>query len=213
MAAILLLTSVSSTGAGASNNLGAAYEDFTIQLAINSGTVSTIALNLEGSLDGIEWFTLSTITKTTNGAKSHSQGKPVYYVRANLTNLTGSSPVISCYVAYYSASGGGGGGGAVTIADGADITQGSQVDSAATNSTSSWSIVALLKGLFARTPTVTNQNSELVLLNELANQIIVSGQTIPFTYSSPGVLQTITKNGVVFTFNYNGNGDLTSITT
>lgn len=44
----------------------------------------------------------------------------------------------------------GGGGGATTIADGADVTQGALADSAATNSTSSWSVIALLKGLFAK---------------------------------------------------------------
>lgn len=43
----------------------------------------------------------------------------------------------------------GGGGGAVTIADGADVAQGAKADSAATNSTSSWTIISLLKGLYA----------------------------------------------------------------
>lgn len=37
--------------------------------------------------------------------------------------------------------------GAVTIPDGLDVTQGSKSDAAATNSTSAWSIVALLKGI------------------------------------------------------------------
>lgn len=43
----------------------------------------------------------------------------------------------------------GGSTGAVTIADGADVTQGAKADSAATNSTSSWSVVSLLKGLYS----------------------------------------------------------------
>ena len=43
------------------------------------------------------------------------------------------------------ASGGGGGGGAVTVADGADVTQGDKDDAAATTDTGSFSIVALIK--------------------------------------------------------------------
>lgn len=45
-------------------------------------------------------------------------------------------------------SGGGGGGGAVTIADGADVTQGAIADAAYTSG--SGSVISLLKGLFAR---------------------------------------------------------------
>jgi len=46
--------------------------------------------------------------------------------------------------------GGGGGGGAVTVADGADVTQGAKADAAATDSTSSWTVISLLKGLYAK---------------------------------------------------------------
>lgn len=46
---------------------------------------------------------------------------------------------------------GGGGGGAVTIADGADVAEGAKGDAAATDNTSSWSVVSLLKGLYGRT--------------------------------------------------------------
>lgn len=37
-----------------------------------------------------------------------------------------------------------------TIADGADVTQGAKADAAATDSTSAWTLVALLKGIFAK---------------------------------------------------------------
>jgi hypothetical protein len=46
--------------------------------------------------------------------------------------------------------GGGGGGGAVTIANGADTAEGTTTDSAATDSTSAWTVVSLLKGLFSK---------------------------------------------------------------
>jgi hypothetical protein len=46
--------------------------------------------------------------------------------------------------------GGGGGGGAVTVADGADVAQGATTNAAATDSTSAWTVVSLLKGLYAK---------------------------------------------------------------
>lgn len=45
---------------------------------------------------------------------------------------------------------GSGGSSAVTIADGADVTEGAKANAAATDSTSSWSVVALLKGVLAQ---------------------------------------------------------------
>lgn len=46
-----------------------------------------------------------------------------------------------------------GGGSAVSIADGADVTQGAKADAAATDSTSSWSAIAMLKGIYSRLAT------------------------------------------------------------
>jgi hypothetical protein len=45
--------------------------------------------------------------------------------------------------------GGGGGGGAVTVADGADVTQGAKADAASIDGSGSPSVVSLLKGMFA----------------------------------------------------------------
>jgi len=58
--------------------------------------------------------------------------------------------------------GGGGGGGAATIADGADVAQGARANAAATDSTGSWSIVSLLKGLFARLPGLGTSGGQMV---------------------------------------------------
>lgn len=46
--------------------------------------------------------------------------------------------------------GSGGGGSAVTMADGANVTQGAKADAANTNSTGSWTVVSLLKGIWAK---------------------------------------------------------------
>lgn len=47
----------------------------------------------------------------------------------------------------FPSGGGGGSGGAVTIADGADVTQGSKTDAVAMTPASSWSVISLLKGM------------------------------------------------------------------
>lgn len=65
------------------------------------------------------------------------------YARAG----TGSTTYIVTSPAAVTSSGGGGG--AATIADGADVAEGAKADAAATNATGSWSVVALLKGLYA----------------------------------------------------------------
>jgi hypothetical protein len=46
-----------------------------------------------------------------------------------------------------SGGGGGGGGGAVTIADGADVALGTKADAKATDTTSAWTVISLLKGI------------------------------------------------------------------
>lgn len=62
--------------------------------------------------------------------------------------------------------GSGGGGGASTIVDGGDVAQGSKADAAATNSTGSWSIVSILKGLYERLTTLnTSQGSTTTAVN------------------------------------------------
>src|SRR6266487_3165547 len=43
---------------------------------------------------------------------------------------------------------------AIYVKDGNDLTQGAKADSAATDSTSSWSIIAMLKGLYANLATL-----------------------------------------------------------
>lgn len=101
--------------------------------------------------------------------------------------------------------GGGGGGGAVTVADGADVTQGAKADSKATDSTSSWSTIALLKGIFSNQsngvvvtqPTAANLNatvtgnvggrtSQIVVTPTISTSAYVAGYTV-------GGIQTLTN--------------------
>ena len=83
---------------------------------------------------------------------------------------------------------GSGGAGAVTVADGADVTQGAKADSAANNSTSSWSLVALLKGIYALLAGVLSS----------ALQAVTTGGCTPYPYTSAGSSNqdsTVVKSG------------------
>jgi len=80
--------------------------------------------------------------------------------------------------------GGGGGGGAVTVADGADVTQGAKADAAATDSTSAWSVVSVLKGIFAKlagTLTATLTGALPAGTNVIGHVIADSGSTTAVT--------------------------------
>lgn len=73
-----------------------------------------------------------------------------------------AQPVVIMNSTVPTTGGGSGGGGAVTVADGADVTQGAKADAAVTNPASSGSVIAFLKGLLTAFPiaaladTVTN---------------------------------------------------------
>jgi len=96
-------------------------------------------------------------------------------------------------------SSGGGGGGAVTVADGADVTQGAKADSAANNSTSSWSAIALLKGLYAALvaplPAGTNAIGS-VTANPYAGTITATVVTLTAATSATLIASNSTRKGL-----------------
>jgi methyl coenzyme M reductase beta subunit len=62
---------------------------------IITGGPSAVTVNLEGSDDGTNWFTVDTSTSTSSALR-HVVDKPVRFLRANLATLTGgSSPTVS----------------------------------------------------------------------------------------------------------------------
>ena len=83
----------------------------------------------------------------------------------------------------------GGGGGPVTIADGADAAEGAKADSAATDSTSSWSVVSLLKGILAGILDIWNKTTHAWAVTFTNTSI---GTT--FTNSSIAVTQGTAAN-------------------
>ncbi len=75
-------------------------------------------------------------------------------------------------------SGGGGGGGAVTVADGADVTQGAKADAAYAGSGSS-SVVAALKGVYAAIVAALPAGTNLIGNVGVAQASTTSGQSGP----------------------------------
>lgn len=78
---------------------------------------------------------------TTLGNAAYLDGTGFLDVNGNWTLVSAANPLPTT-------GGGGGGGGAVTIADGADVTQGSEADAAYT--TGSGTVVSVLKGIFGK---------------------------------------------------------------
>jgi hypothetical protein len=93
--AIALMTNVSTTGAGSVANLSTAYLNLTAQLVITSGSLTVISCDIEGSLNGSNWYNIINLASIINGSAVKSNLIPFIYLRANLVTLTGTSPVIS----------------------------------------------------------------------------------------------------------------------
>lgn len=124
-----------------------------------SGTF-TATMTFEGTADNENWVPLNAVK--SNGAASVTTANTTGAWFITTTGLVKARVRCSTYssgqvqVALRSApaapggsGGGGGGGGAVTIADGSDVAEGTTTDPAATDSTSPWTVISLLKGLWA----------------------------------------------------------------
>jgi len=60
---------------------------------IRSGTVSTLQVDIQGSLDGTNWFQLDTYNTPGADTLRFIVDKPVYAIRANLVILTGGGNI------------------------------------------------------------------------------------------------------------------------
>ena len=104
----ILLNAVAGGNTGSGNALGIVargnfglYSHYTWQVLVGgTGSLSALTLNLEGSLDGTNWFQLDQTTNAAGEAR-HVTGKPVRYVRANVITSTVSSgsPTVTVYFA------------------------------------------------------------------------------------------------------------------
>lgn len=100
MSAITFLDAATSTGASNIKRLAFLVSHHTVQVTI-TGAPTAVTVDLEGSIDGVTFFSLATHAftageLTATKAMFHVIDKPVSYVRSNLTVLTaGTSPTVT----------------------------------------------------------------------------------------------------------------------
>ena len=96
----VLLNAVTATGAGRELAFDLPRKEHTVQVVITGGPAA-VTVDLEGSLNGTEWFQLAEFIFSAGDlaagqAMFHVTNKPVMDVRANLTTLTGgASPTVT----------------------------------------------------------------------------------------------------------------------
>jgi hypothetical protein len=178
-----LQNAATSTGIGtALSLLGMGSVAFTI-----SGTFSA-TITWEGSEDGTNFSAMlatpygsSTPATTTTATGVFIAGcAGLQQVRAHITAYTSGSITVTAHAVPLSGgsgSGGGGGGGAVTIADGADTTQGTTTD-AAWSGSGSGTAIAILKKLVAELAATLNVSVASALpagTNVIGHTIVDSG--------------------------------------
>ncbi|KYC42062.1 hypothetical protein WA1_18850 [Scytonema hofmannii PCC 7110] len=92
---VSLLSNVTTSVNGSSQNLGSIFKDFQIQLIVNSGSLTTISIDIQISANGSKWHTVTTFTDTADGGILILTNTPTGYLKANVTVITGTSPNIS----------------------------------------------------------------------------------------------------------------------
>lgn len=97
------LTAVTSTGAGSVQDFSVPMSKFTVQTTF-TGSPTAVTVVLEGSLDNTFWYPLVGVAAsagelTAGGYAQFSADKPVRYLRANLTVLTGgTTPTVTAKI-------------------------------------------------------------------------------------------------------------------
>ena len=73
----------------------APVKDHTVEV-VTTGTPSAATLQLEGSLDGSNWYALSAAMDVSSSTMFHVLDAPVAFIQGNLVSLTGgSSPTVT----------------------------------------------------------------------------------------------------------------------
>lgn len=92
--ALTSLNGASATGAGTAFNLGSTVNSFGVQIVAASGS-PTFSVNLQGSLDGTNWFTIG--SAITTAGQTYVGNACVPFVRLNTGSISGGT--ISGYIA------------------------------------------------------------------------------------------------------------------
>lgn len=94
------LSGATSAGVGVARDLEGTFGTHHCEV-FYTGAPSSIAVDLEGSHDGANWFRLVTLSGVTTGRmRGVSTSLLARFVRANITDLTGgSSPTVTATIA------------------------------------------------------------------------------------------------------------------
>lgn len=97
------LSAVTTTGAGTAFQINPASAHYTWTVTFKTAGPTSQTTNLEGSLDGVHYFTLDTSTSiawtsdTVTGEMRHVVNKPVLWLRCNLAAVSiGSATGVTC---------------------------------------------------------------------------------------------------------------------
>ena len=76
-------------------------DSFGVQVVIAGGTLSALSVDLEGTIDGVNWFQIFSFTDP-EGGYSPVFGNKIKAVRANKKSATGSSgaPTVTLYIVF-----------------------------------------------------------------------------------------------------------------
>ncbi len=72
----------------------------TIQITVSGTAPSACTVSLDGSLDGINWVSLSGNINGTTSSMTHWTEKPVAYIRASVSAYTAGDSTTSVLVTY-----------------------------------------------------------------------------------------------------------------
>lgn len=97
--ALTSLSAATATGAGTPFNLLLCHANFTIAVTV-TGAPASCAVQLQGSLDGTNWYSMGSASNNTSGTSAvNVSNTPAIWVRANLTTLTGgTSPTVTALI-------------------------------------------------------------------------------------------------------------------
>jgi hypothetical protein len=152
-------------------------------LTISGSFVGTVTF--QGTEDGTNWSNLAAtqLGTTTSGATASAPGLyacavgGLQAVRANITAYTSGAITATAHAVPLASGIGTSGGGAITIADGASVTQGTTTDTAYTSGNGT--VVSLLKGIFARL-----RGGQATMANSLPVTLASDQGAVPVTVST-----------------------------
>lgn len=97
---VTLLDAVTATGAGAGLSLEGIIARHTFTIVWSGTTPTNTVVALEGTIDGVTWASLATVTATGSGTMAHIVDKPVMMVRANYVSKSGGDATTAVTVKY-----------------------------------------------------------------------------------------------------------------